>query len=466
MSNNKSTPTAFIATVYGDLTTLNNSALSKARLKIFYKGKNRNGSYITDDMAEKMLTTLPGTPIVGYFDADKGDFLGHVSKETARAYGFVPDANNFEWETHLDNDGVYRTYACCDVVLWTGRYPVASKIVGKNHSMELNPNTIDGVWVDYDDEYYFQFSNAEFLGLCVLGDEYEPCFEGSSFYELRNTNGTITNDLTEMFSLYKSAIDQGNENPTGGNTMDESMKDQELDSNVAEPVVEETEATEATAEVEKEVEVEVSTEMENETEVEEEVVEEETTEEEPVTEEEDCAADPVETVEEEVVEEHNEEVETNHTSDETEEEKEEEKVEDTEEEATEEKEEETVADAEVETNAALIAAKDEEIASLKAQLEELKQYKAVKVKEEKENILETYSSKLTEEEVENFKSIMDNFENPIDFKKEIALCILDKEDTVATKETEDNTSAFALVQNQKEKLTGAEAIIAQYVNKK
>ena len=61
---------------------------------------------------------------------------------------------------------------------------------------------------------------------------------------------------------------------------------------------------------------------------------------------------------------------------------------------------------------------------------------------------------------------MDNFENPIDFKKEIALCILDKEDTVATKETEDNTSAFALVQNQKEKLTGAEAIIAQYVNKK
>ena len=465
MSNNKSTPTAFIATVHGDLITLNNSALSKARLKIFYKGKNRNGSYITDDMAEKMLATLPGTPIVGYFDADKGDFLGHVSKETARAYGFVPDANNFEWETHLDNDGVYRTYACCDVILWTGRYPVASKIVGKNHSMELNPDTIDGVWVDYDDEYYFQFSNAEFLGLCVLGDEYEPCFEGSSFYELRNTNGTITDDLTEMFSLYKSAIDMSNENPTGGNTMDESMKDQKLDSNVAEPVVEETETAEATTEVEKEVEVEVSTEMEKEAEVEE-AVEEETTEEEPVTEEEDCAADPVEKekVEEEVVKEV-EETETNNAS-ETEE-NEEEKVEETVENTTEESgHDEDVENAEIATNAALIAAKDEEIASLKAQLEELKQYKAVKVKEEKENILETYSSKLTEEEVENFKSIMDNFENPIDFKKEIALCILDKEDTVATKETEDNTSAFALVQNQKEKLTGAEAIIAQYVNKK
>ena len=361
MSNNKSTPTAFIATVYGDLTTLNNSALSKARLKIFYKGKNRNGSYISDEMANKMLTTLPGTPIVGYFDADKGDFLGHVSKETARAYGFVPDANNFEWETHLDNDGVYRTYACCDVILWTGRYPVATKIVGKNHSMELNPDTIDGEWVDYDDEFFFQFTNAEFLGLCVLGDEYEPCFEGSSFFELRNTNGTITNDLTEMFSLYKSAIDMSNENPTGGNTMDESKKDLELDSNVAEPVVEETEVAETEATVEEEVEVEVTTEMEKETEVEEEVAEEETANEEPVTEEENCAADQVETTEEKV----EEEVETDSTLEDVEEEKEEE-VEETE---AEEETEEVEKEAEVEANAALIAAKDEEIASLKAELE-------------------------------------------------------------------------------------------------
>lgn len=463
MSNNKSTPTAFIATVYGDLTTLNNSALSKARLKIFYKGKNRNGSYITDDMAEQMLLTLPGTPIVGYFDADKGDFLGHVSKETARAYGFVPETNNFEWETHLDNDGIYRTYACCDVILWTGRYPVANKIVGKNHSMELNPDTVDGEWVTYDDEFYFQFTNAEFLGLCVLGDEYEPCFEGSSFFELRNTNETITNDLTEMFSLYKSAIDMSNENPTGGNTMKESMEDQKLDSNVAEPVAEETEATNAPAEEEKEVAVEVTTDMEQEN-AEEEVAEEETASTESVTEEEDCAADP-ETAEEEV-EEENEEVETDHTSEDAEEEKEEEKVEETEEETTNDSEEENVEASEVETNAALIAAKDEEIASLQAQLEELKQYKAVKIKEEKENILDTYSAKLTEEEIENFKSIMDNYENPIDFKKEIALCILDKEDIVATNETEESTSAFALVHNQKEKLTGAEAIIAQYVNKK
>ena len=97
MTINKSTPTNFVATVYGDLVPLNNSALSKARLKIFYKGLNRNGSYITDEIAEKMISTLPGTPVVGYFDGDKDDFLGHVDKEANRAYGFVPENMNFKW---------------------------------------------------------------------------------------------------------------------------------------------------------------------------------------------------------------------------------------------------------------------------------------------------------------------------------------------------------------------------------
>lgn len=42
----RKTPSNFVSTVYGNLTPLNNSALSKARLKIFYKGLNRNGSLL------------------------------------------------------------------------------------------------------------------------------------------------------------------------------------------------------------------------------------------------------------------------------------------------------------------------------------------------------------------------------------------------------------------------------------
>ena len=347
MTENKSTPTNFVATVYGDLVPLNNSALSKARLKIFYKGMNRNGSYITDEIAEKLISTLPGTPIVGYFDGDKNDFLGHVEKEANRAYGFVPENMNFNWEMSLDPDGVYRTYACTDVVLWTGRYPVASKIVGKSHSMELNPDTIEGEWVERDDEFCFEFSNAEFIGLCVLGEDYEPCFEGSSFYELnQNSKVGIKADLKEMFSLYNQIADSADENPTGGQEMEEENKEV-LESTPAE------EETQVPAQEE-----EVKEENEN-LEEEQEVSEEEKPEEEAEDEEE---------------------------SEEEEEESEESEEEEGEEESSEEEsEEEETEEPEVDLNAQL-AEKDAEIANLKEELESLKSYKAQKIHEEKETM--------------------------------------------------------------------------------
>lgn len=423
MTENKSTPTNFVATVYGDLVPLNNSALSKARLKIFYKGMNRNGSYITDEIAEKLISTLPGTPIVGYFDGDKNDFLGHVEKEANRAYGFVPENMNFNWEMSLDPDGVYRTYACTDVVLWTGRYPVASKIVGKSHSMELNPDTIEGEWVERDDEFCFEFSNAEFIGLCVLGEDYEPCFEGSSFYELnQNSKVGIKADLKEMFSLYNQIADSADENPTGGQEMEEENKEV-LESTPAE------EETQVPAQEE-----EVKEENEN-LEEEQEVSEEEKPEEEAEDEEE---------------------------SEEEEEESEESEEEEGEEESSEEEsEEEETEEPEVDLNAQL-AEKDAEIANLKEELESLKSYKAQKIHEEKENMLNSYSNKLSEEEINEFKSKLDSYESAAELKKDIALCILDKETEV---EEEDETSQFSLVNSQKEKLTGAASIVAQYVKK-
>lgn len=432
MTINKSTPINFVATVYGDLVPLNNSALSKARLKIFYKGMNRNGSYITDEIAEKMLNTLPGTPIVGYYDGDKNDFLGHIEKETSRAYGFVPENMNFKWEMSLDPDGVYRTYACADVVLWTGRYPVASKIVGKSHSMELNPDTIQGEWVERDDEFCYEFSNAEFIGLCVLGEEYEPCFEGSSFYELQKESklSNVGTDLKEMYSLYNQIANSADENPTGGQEMEEENKDA-LESTI-------------TPEEETEKEVPANNELENE----EGIAEEVKPEEEQEVEDEGAAS-------EEQSEEESEEEE------EGSEEPEEESEEDSDEEEGEDKDEESEEEPEVDLNAEL-AKKDEEIASLKEELEDLKSYKAKKIKEEKENVLNSYSNRLTEEEVNDFKAKLDSYESAADLKKDIALCILDKEVEV---EEEEDKSQYSLVNSQKSKLTGAASIVAQYVNK-
>lgn len=409
-------PTNFIATVYGQLVPLKNSAFSKARCRIFYKGLNRNGSYIDDETAEQMISTLPGTPVIGNFDGDKDDFLGHIwDKEHSIPYGFVPEDMNFKWEMFLDPDGVYRTYACADLVLWTGRYPVASKIVGKSHSMELNPDTMKGEWIEEDGEYVFKITEAEFFGLCVLGDKDEPCFEGSCFYShisKGNDFAFLKKELKSLFDSYTKNSDGAEENLTGGQEMDkENLKPQNPEMEEEEVLVPEETDSEETKSAE---------EVENN----EEQVEEGTENEETNSEEE------------------NEEESTEESVDEVEE------IEETEEQK------------QVEILNSQLSEKDKEIAELKAELDSLKQYKVQKIAEEKESVLNMYANKFSEEELNVFKEKIEEYESAIELKKDIALALLDK-----TVEEEVDTTQFALTSNS-EQFSGAELILANYTSKR
>ena len=161
--------------------------ITKARLRIFYKGLNRNGGYITDEFADKLLQSLPYAPVVGIYNELTKEFGGHAyDRNAANMYGVVPENPNFAWEDNLDKDGIIRTYACTDVYLYTGRYEAAQKIVGKQQSMELDEKSIQGRWVHMEGNPndVFLYENARFIGLSVLGDDKEPCFEGSAFFSL------------------------------------------------------------------------------------------------------------------------------------------------------------------------------------------------------------------------------------------------------------------------------------------
>ena len=187
--------TNFSVSVYGNLTPYND-VISKARVRIFYKGLNRNRTYITDEFAEKLLSTISYSPICGIFSEDDDDFTDHGSnRETAKAYGVVPENPNITWENHLDPDGVERTYACADVLLWTARYKAASKIPGSAHSMELFHNSIKGYWDTIDGTKCYVFTDASFIGLTPLGKDVEPCFEGSAFYTLTDSINELVNEL-------------------------------------------------------------------------------------------------------------------------------------------------------------------------------------------------------------------------------------------------------------------------------
>ncbi len=159
--------------------------ISKARVRIFYLGKNRNGSYISEEFANKLLSSLPYTPLVGIYDSEKQDFTSHsFDSGEAQIYGLVPQETNLSLEENEDSDGVIRQYYCSDVYIYTKRFKEANEIVGKPQSMELDPDSINGSWKMIDGEMYFVFESADFLGLSVLGEDIEPCFEGAAFYEL------------------------------------------------------------------------------------------------------------------------------------------------------------------------------------------------------------------------------------------------------------------------------------------
>ena len=198
----------FPVAVYGTLTKYSNT-ISKARCRIFYKYANRNGTYITDEFAEKLLSSIPYTPIKGIYDDFEEDYTDHGEKRSeGRIYGVVPENPNFAWEKHLDEDGVEREYACVDVLIFTALYEEAKEIMTKAQSMEIYEPSIKGQWKVINGRRMFEFTDGCFLGLQVLGENVEPCFEGAAFFNLYTSLQQIIDEIKE-FSLKLPELSTG-----------------------------------------------------------------------------------------------------------------------------------------------------------------------------------------------------------------------------------------------------------------
>lgn len=178
-----------------------NPTLSKGRVRIFYKGLNRNSTYISEDFAQQLIDSLPYTPIKGIFDNEAEDYKDHGDDNTdGKIYGIVAAKPNFAWEEHLDCDGQLRSYACADVLYFTGLYPEAKLIAGKPQSMEIYKNSLEGEWRinDQTKTPYYYFKKGCLLGLQALGSSVEPCFEGSAFFNRSNQIDEFINYISKI----------------------------------------------------------------------------------------------------------------------------------------------------------------------------------------------------------------------------------------------------------------------------
>ena len=197
-----------------------NPLMSSCEIKVLYLGQNRNHSYITKDVATEMAKTLRGAPIVGYYKEEKEDFADHGEKIIfddegvkfecmTKPYGFVaPDAKvwfqKFE-DTDEFGNIVTREYLMTTGYLWTGQYEEVKSVIdkGKPQSMELDEETLDGHWSTDSKSGmdFFIINDAIFSKLCILGDDVEPCFEGSSI-----TAPEVSTSFTKIDDNFKKTL--------------------------------------------------------------------------------------------------------------------------------------------------------------------------------------------------------------------------------------------------------------------
>ena len=198
-----------------------NPLISKCQIKVCYVGDepNRNKSIITKDVAREMANSLPGSPIVGFFNETSGDFEEHnrsidiangtvTFRDTTRPYGFV-DLNAKVWfQKFLDDGQNEHEYLMTEGYIWTGQYPEAKRIIdkGNNQSMELDEKTLDAFWTKDGNgkPQFFIINEAIVSKLCVLGEECEPCFEGSQIA----VNFSLASDFKEqLFAMVNEVKD-------------------------------------------------------------------------------------------------------------------------------------------------------------------------------------------------------------------------------------------------------------------
>lgn len=157
-----------------------NEVFSRGKLKVFYKGETADHRYFSDAFAEKLLKSLPYTPIVSYYDEEAKDFRGHAPEQAI--YGIVDPCRQPRFEK--DDDG--KEWCVCDVVIYTERAgkigEIAKQIVGHKQSLE---RTDAKYVINYDAHRHFkniEFTDGKFVGVSVLGNDQEPAFTGSQFF--------------------------------------------------------------------------------------------------------------------------------------------------------------------------------------------------------------------------------------------------------------------------------------------
>lgn len=232
-----------------------NDEFTYATCYVCASGKNRNGSYISENAIKDALPSLWNVPVIAHvFQDEEGNYQvgGHdytiekskdgsyCFKSLCVPYGVVPERPDevvFE-DVEEEGRGTYR-YLKVPVIIWSKRFPEiteafmsSEKMFGQ--SMEIEVSDYD----DYaDDVNFIDIKKFSFSALTLLGEGVEPCFPEAkvtpSDFSLDDNFASLMAQLKEELSSCFSA-----DSVKGGNAVEETKNIEEVNRATTEEFVE------------------------------------------------------------------------------------------------------------------------------------------------------------------------------------------------------------------------------------
>lgn len=201
-----------------------NSSFDTGVLRICYTGENRNKSFLSKEAITKSIPTLYNCPIVCNYDRESDTLGGHDMEivcdgdgnlrivNVTTPVGVIPESAKVWFEDYTEDDGTVHEYLYAEVLLWK-RQEAYRKIKNDGitaHSMEIkvkSGKSVDGVYHVAD----FEFNAFALIGVT-------PCFESSALEMFSKNNfkqqmSEMMQDLKETFTTVNPSKEDDNTHP-------------------------------------------------------------------------------------------------------------------------------------------------------------------------------------------------------------------------------------------------------------
>lgn len=223
-----------------------NKDFTRCRCNVFYTGRNRNYSDITEDALQKFIARkgYANVPVVAHLmKDDDGKYYigGHDSKividnngielvNECVPFGVIPEDCNPSMDLITERSGEQRKYFSVDIILWTHRYPIMeaaySDEIYFNQSMEI-------FFEDYKyDNDYVVVNDFSMSALCLLrrsldaNENIEPCFESSRVKAFSINEDKFKQNFELMLEKLKQYESDGTTTAVQNNVTNEPNKEE------------------------------------------------------------------------------------------------------------------------------------------------------------------------------------------------------------------------------------------------